>query len=212
MGLKAIFAARGLRGDARASREVGKVRHMRARLVVIALCLAAAFSLPARAAAPDDKELTKDTKALAALVADSLAEVEVGKPIHVTFGPLEPDGTPNGALVPFVVSGRHATNDVAEYVAYFHEMPAADDYERNLLKSRKLSAKRYMLIDFREVGARGWEQVDWPTAKAEGSKLVVKTATWKGSDPACCPTGEGSLAITLDEDLRLKVDGAASRQ
>jgi hypothetical protein len=189
-----------------------EVSQMRTR-VLVAVGLAVALTLPAWGA-PQDKELEKGTKALAGLVADSLAEVTIGKPIHVSFRPLEPGSTPKGALVPFFVSGRHATNDAAEYVAYFHEMPEADQYELDLLKTGKLPLKHFMLVDFREVGGRMWQSVDWSTAKSVGHTLVVKTATWKESDSACCPTGEGAIEISLDDDIRMRVKevrGAASQ-
>jgi hypothetical protein len=181
--------------------------HMLARMLLTLVC-AASLSGPAWAGAPQDKELAAATKALAGLVADSLAEVEIGKPIHVTFRPLEDGSSPNGTLVPFFVSGQHATNAASEYVAYFHKMPQADEYERNLLKSRKLAEKHFTLVDFRRVGGRGWQGVDWSTAKAPGAKLVVKTAVWKDDDPACCPSGEGAIEISLSDDLRLNVEGA----
>jgi hypothetical protein len=193
-------------GDGLAVR-TGEASQMRAG-VLVAVGLTVALSLPTWAGTSQDKELEAGTKALAGLVADRLAEVVIGEAIHVTFGPLDPGSTTSGALVPFFVSGQHATNDSAEYVAYFHEMPEADEYERNLLKSRKLAAKHYMLVDFQQVGGRMWQAVDWSSAKAAGAKLVVKTATWKNSDPACCPTGEGAIEITLGDDLRLKVIAA----
>ena len=69
----------------------------------------------------------------------------------------------------------------------------------------KRKLKKYALVDYRQIGGRMLRIVNWESAKIKDGSVWVAVRPWIEGDGACCPTGNGTIEITIDTNFRLQI-------